>query len=612
MVIKTIYLLLIVLIGNSSLLAAEDINVEASAPSNVAVGERFRVAFSVNTRPSSFNAPAFSGFRLISGPSQSTSSSVQIINGNMTQTQTTTYTYVLEAIDEGRFTIGSAVVKYNNNEYRSKPVQVNVVKGSAAPSTAPPSQRQQQQQETTGISSNDLYIRAYASNTNPYQGEQVIINYKIYTRVNVAQYSFEKIPSFQGFWTEEIDVGQGRQAQTEYINGVQYRVAEVRRIVAFPQRSGELTIEPLEIECVVQIPSQRRRGSLIDEFFGGSMFGQYETRRIPIRSNPVKLNVKPLPTQNRPAGFTGLVGSFDISAKLSPHELNVNDAANLTITISGNGNIRMIEEPAVQLPQNLDSFDPNVKDNIQRGMNGISGSREFDFLLIPRTGGDYKIPPVVLSYFDPSAGKYVSKQTSEFNLNVLGRGIASEDARTRGREDVSLLSDEIRFIFTNPITLVSKDRIFYASKQFYILLTIPIILFIALLIYRRRHIKLNSNQALVRNRKAQRIATRKLKTASIHLKNKEQTQFYEEISHALWGYVADKLNMPLSKLNKDNIDTSFREKGLQDELASQFLQTLDECDFARFAPGDPQTIMEDVFEKAEKTIINIEKDLKNK
>ncbi len=546
-ILTKILLLLFPLISVTEILAS-DVSVEASAPSQVAVGERFRISFSVNTRPSEFSPPAFENFRLISGPSQSSSSSVQIINGNITQTHSYTYTYVLEATNEGSFTIGSATVKYNNREYTSNPVSISVTEGQARQSQQ---QRpaQQHRQQDQAISQDDIFIRAYASNNSPFLGEQVIVNYRIYTRVNVAQYSFEKIPGFQGFWAEELGVSD-RQARSKVIDGVQYRVADIRKTAVFPQRSGELTIEPLELECVVQIPSRRRRGSMIDEFFGGSFFGQYDSKNIVIKSNPVKLNVRPLPTQNRPAAFTGLVGDFDINATLSPEELNVNDASNLVVTITGRGNMRMVEKPKLQLPKNMDAFDPNISDNIRKTSSGISGSREFDYLLIPRTGGEYKIPAIRFAYFNPEKERYITKETQEFNIKVEGVSAISDASLSRHHQEGRLITDDVMFIYTKPVILNQKGEMFYNSMYFFILIIIPLTLLVVLIIYRRRHLKLQSNQALLKNKKANKVAKKRLKSAKYYLGEKKQELFYDEVSRALWGYISDKLNISLSELNR--------------------------------------------------------------
>ncbi len=589
-------------------LYAEEINFEASAPSQVRVGERFRLTFSVDAKPSEFTAPRLNDFRIISGPNQSSSSSVQIINGQVSKSNTYTYTYILEALNEGGFKIDGAVINHNNKQYKSNTLQINVVKGT---SKASPGRNREQTNDNAAISDEDIFIKAFVSKTSPYQGEQLVLYYKIYTRLNIAQYSFSEIPALKSFWSEEVNMGSNQQAKTENFNGKRYRVAEIRRTIIFPQKSGEITIDPLEIECIVQIPTQqRRRGNLIDEFFGGSFFDQYQNEKIIIKSNPVKLNVKPLPAQNRPAAFNGLVGQFDISAKLSKQDLKQNDAANFEITINGNGNIRMIDEPNINFPVNLDTFDPNIKDNINISNNGVSGKKSFDYLLIPRTGGEFTIPSVKFSYFDPDKGSYVNKSTESFTINAASPDFSGTDSESASQEEIKLLSEEIRFIHTKSINLNKKDELFIKSRLFYILLITPALLFALLIIYRRRQIQLHSNKALLKNRKAQKLARKKLKNAEKYLNYGKRNEFYDEISKALWGYISDKLDLPPSLLNRDNIKKEFEVNAINEDLANQFLSAIDDCEYARFAPGDHKEIMDDIYNKAESIIINTEKELK--
>ncbi|MFO8068100.1 MAG: BatD family protein [Bacteroidales bacterium] len=589
-------------------LYAEEINFEASAPSQVRVGERFRLTFSVDAKPSEFTAPRLNDFRIISGPNQSSSSSVQIINGQVSKSNTYTYTYILEALNEGSFKIDGAVINHNNKQYKSNTLQINVVKGT---SKASPGRNREQTNDNAAISDEDIFIKAFVSKTSPYQGEQLVLYYKIYTRLNIAQYSFSEIPALKSFWSEEVNMGSNQQAKTENFNGKRYRVAEIRRTIIFPQKSGEITIDPLEIECIVQIPTQqRRRGNLIDEFFGGSFFDQYQNEKILIKSNPVKLNVKPLPAQNRPAAFNGLVGQFDISAKLSKQDLKQNDAANFEITINGNGNIRMIDEPNINFPVNLDTFDPNIKDNINISNNGVSGKKSFDYLLIPRTGGEFTIPSVKFSYFDPDKGSYVNKSTESFTINAASPDFSGTDSESASQEEIKLLSEEIRFIHTKSINLNKKDELFIKSRLFYILLITPALLFALLIIYRRRQIQLHSNKALLKNRKAQKLARKKLKNAEKYLNDGKRNEFYDEISKALWGYISDKLDLPPSLLNRDNIKKEFEVNAINEDLANQFLSAIDDCEYARFAPGDHKEIMDDIYNKAESIIINTEKELK--
>ncbi len=590
---------------------ADDIEFTASAPANVSVGERFRITFQVNAQPTDFSAPDFDGLRVLSGPSQSSSTSMQVINGQMTQTVSVSYTYILEATREGRFTIQPATARIDGKLQRSNDVTINVGAATTPPPSASPDQSAAQQDPQA--SAQDLFVRATASTLSPFQGEQVIITYEILTRVGISQYSIDKLPSYRGFWSENLTQPGQPQTRTQVINGETYRVAEIRRVALFAQRSGEITVEPIEVNMVVNLPGDRRRQSLFDEFFGDSPFGQ-RTIRQTVKSNILTLNVKPLPVQNRPVAFTGMVGTgFDVTANISATELNPNDAANLRVTISGNGNLRMLEKPDFNFPTNLEVFDPNISDNIRNTVSGIAGSRSFDYLMIPRTGGEFVIPPFNFVYFDPARNQYISRNTPEFVLKV--EGDPSQPGTVPGsisQENIRLLGTDIRYIHSGPITLFNKGTVFYGSRLFQILVLAPFTLFLFFVIYWRNHIKLQSNQQLLRNKKAEKLARKRLKKAKTFLDKKQENEFYDEIFRALWGYLSDKLSIPVSILNKETVAGAFKSQKVPQELSESFINTLKDTEFARFAPGEKEDRMAEIYNKALQTIVTIEKDLRSK
>ncbi len=606
---RRIILISVILLLSAAWASANDIEFTASAPANVSVGERFRITFQVNAQPSDFTAPDFDGFRVLSGPSQSSSTSMQIINGQMTRTVSISYTYVLEATGEGRFNIEPASATIEGQSYRSNSVTINVGAATTPPPSAAPAPAQQDPQ----ASAQDLLVRATASTLNPYQGEQVIITYEILTRVGISQYSIDKLPSYRDFWTENLTQPGQPQTRNQVINGENYRVAEIRRVALFAQRSGEIVVEPLEVDMVVNLPGDRRRQSLFDEFFGGSPFGQRTVRQT-VKSNSLTLNVKPLPVQNRPAAFTGMVGTdFDVSANVSATELNPNDGVNLRVSISGNGNLRMLEQPNFNFPANLEVFDPNIADNIRNTVSGVTGSRSFDYLMIPRTGGEFVIPPFTFVYFDPTRSRYISRVTPEFVLQVEGESAQpGTQPGSISQEDIRLLSTDIRFIHTGPINLFNKGTVFYGSRLFLILVFSPFALFMFFVIYWRNQIKLQSNQQLLRNKKAEKLARKRLKKAKIFLNKKQENEFYDEIFRALWGYLSDKLSIPVSILNKETVEGAFKSQKVPQELSESFINTLNDTEFARFAPGKKDDRMAEIYEKALQTIVTIEKDLRNK
>jgi hypothetical protein len=604
-------LLTLFVIGVFSIVSAlaQTVQFTASAPAEVAVGERFRIVFQMNTRPSEFNAPSFQGFRVLSGPNQSSSTSMQIINNRTTVTESFTYTFIVEAVQEGNYTLEPAIITVDGSTHRSNSLTIGVRASSAQPSQQP-AQALPNTSNGGSTSSEDVFIRAQVNTTTPYQGQQVIISYNIFTKVSINQYSIEKLPSFRSFWSENLTAQGQPQTQTQVINGETYRVAEIYRVAVFPQRSGEITIDPMEVEMVVSLPGQRRQ-SLFDEFFGGSPFDQRRTVRQTIRSNALTFNVKAIPNQNRPASFSGIVGTdFDVKATINHKEVNVNDAVNLNITISGRGNIRMLERPALSFPPNLEVFDPNVNDQLRNSTSGVSGSRIYDFVMIPRTGGEFIIPTWEFVYFDPVAERFVNRTTPEFTIQVSGSGSIAGNGGTISQEAIRTLATDIRFIKTGQINLLSKDERFLGSTLFWILLTSPFLLFGIFTVYWRNQIRLQSNFELMKTRKAEKMARKRLKKARIFMDKKQEDEFYDEIFRTLWGYLSDKLSIPVSILNKENVSGAFKAKKVPAELSDAFINTLNDCEFARFAPGKKEDRMADIYSKTLETIIKLEKELK--
>lgn len=588
-------------------LVAEQVEVTVSAPSETSVGEQFRVVYTVNARPDQFQAPSFDPFRIRSGPSQSTSSSTQIINNRVTTSINISYTYVLEATSEGEFSIDGARVRVDGKTYESSKLNIKVNPRGTAPQQ--PDTRREEEREAATPGRDDIFIRAEVNNPSPYRGEQVIVTYKLYTRLDITNYNIERLPSFQGFWSEDITEQQPR-ISNEVIGGVNYRVAEIRRVAIFPQRSGTLNIDPMTVEMGVRVrrPAQQRRGSLLDEFFGGSRFDSFQTIQHRVNSNSVSLEVKPLPTENRPANFTGLVGSFDLESQIQPLEMEVNDATNLTLTITGRGNIRMVEEPAIAFPPTLEVFDARVDDAVRRDRNGIRGSRIFDFLIIPRSGGTITIPEVGFSYFDPDQQRYITRNAGPFELTVSGEDFA--EGQQLQHQDVSLFTDEIRFIQTQAVNWRIKGMMFYKSRAFYVLLVSPVIILIIVLILYRRSLQLRNDRVAMRTRKAEKLARKRLKHAHKLMQAGNNQAFFDEIFRTLWGYVSDRLNIPVAQLNKQNVANAFRNKNVSEHLADEFLDSLSECEYARFAPAGIENPMQETYQKAMQTIVTIEKEMR--
>ncbi len=591
---------------------AEEVAFSASAPSSVGVGERFRLTFTLNTRPEHFEAPAFDGFRVLSGPSQSSSTSTQIINNQVTTTVSFSYTYVLEAREKGDFHIPPATVKVDGKDYSTEPVQITVSASVSPDPQRTPPEAQEETGEKSKPAAEDIFIRAVASNPNPYLGEQCIISYKLYTRLPVTNYSIERLPGFQGLWAENITSSGQPEVATEVVNGTTYNVLEIRRVAVFPQRTGKIRIDPMAVEMAVRMPARRpqRPGSLFDEFFGGSPFDRFQTVSHLEQSNAITLNVMPLPLTTRPEDFSGIVGEYHLEARLSTAEMAVNDAANLVITIDGRGNLYMVDPPDIQFPQHLDVFDPQRSDNIRTGSEGISGHREFDYVIIPRSGGMAEIPSIKFSYFDPRREEYITRTAGPFQVYVYGDYLTDDTSQGMRAED-RYMADDIRFIHTHTVSWQPSGKLFFKSTAFYILLGIPVILLLLFLAIWKKHLHTIEDKAAMRTRKARKVARKRLQKAAVMQKQGKKEAFFDEIFRTLWGYVSDRLNMPVSQLSKENVAAAFRERQVSDDLARNFLDGLQECEFARFAPKGMESPMEVTYNKALETIVTLENELRN-
>ncbi len=567
----------------------------------LAAGERLSVTFEIKGGSGrKFKAPPFEGFNLLSGPNQS--SNVTMINGQVSQT--ISYSYVLQATQQGKYTIKPASVEINGKTFRSKAISVTVKKASAKSSQG------QNAQQSMDLSEH-IFLRVRADKRKVYQGEQIVVSYKLYTRFEqFADYDIKQ-PDLSGFWVQEIDKDDNK-AQIEVLNGVRYLVHTLKHAVLFPQRSGELQLDPLEFECVVRVRAQqkrRRRRSLFDDFFGES----YQNVKHTARSKAVKITVLPLPAAGKPADFSGAVGKFTLASSISSQETAVNEAVTFKMTIAGDGNIKLLNRPAPFFPSAFEGYDPKTSENIKVSAKGVSGRRSFEYLLIPRTPGEYKIAPVSFSYFDPKSESYISLQTDEYLIQVAkGTGAGGAAVATGiSREDVEILSRDISFIKTTLPAFRRREESFYQSPLTYSLLAAPLFLFIGFVFYLRRSNELRGNELLSRNRKATKLARGRLAQAKKAMSDGRHEVFYDEVSKALWGYLSDKLSIPLAELNKDNVTAVLQSRAAHEETIERYLSTLDHCEFARFAPGSQaDQDMQRVYQYAVELLTQMEEALK--
>ncbi len=599
-------------------LSAQDIEFTASSKGNVQVGEQFRVVYSVNRQVDDFKGPDFSGFRVLSGPNQSTNQSYQFINGKVSQSFQVTFTYYLQALDEGAVKIGPATVTSEGKSFQSNSLDINVSKGSgngSAPST--PNQRQGASTGQGSPDKNDVFIRASVDKARAFQGEQVIITYKIYTTIPVSQINVGKLSSFPGFWYKNLlnDNDPLRQ-YNETVNGREYVVADLRKIALYAQRSGEIRIEPMELSCLAQVKvaNSRTRDPFFDSFFNDPFFNRnYQNVELSLASNAVTIDIDPLPQENRPPYFSGAVGSFTLSSEIDRTDLKANEPINLKITLTGKGNIELIDALPVVFPPDFETYDPKVTNNLTRNSSGISGTRTFEYLLIPRNAGEFQIRPVEFSYFDPAKRAYSTLSTPLYQIRV-SKGEGGESGITYSgvsQQDIQFIGTDIRHIKTGHLNLAPINSLLVSSPGFLLGLILPVLIFAGAYLFWNAERRKRGNVALVRNRKANKVARKNLRKAGEFLGQNLTTAFFEEISRALWGYISNKFNIPLSDLSLETVNHRLNAKGAGEEHISRFLSVLERCEYARFAPGDKSEKMQEIYNDALEVISRMEQELKS-
>ncbi|MBI5324203.1 MAG: protein BatD [Ignavibacteriae bacterium] len=578
----------------------------------VPVGEQFQVTFSLsNLNGSNFRAPGFKGFTVLMGPS--TSQQMSFVNGQMSRSLS--YTYILQADAEGSFQIGSATIEADGKTLRTNPININVTKGSPQQKQTQSQGGQDQSQGNLNKQANDviaknLFLRLNVSKKEVYQGEQIIATYVLYVHPDLRLVQLvpsQNAPTFTGFWTQDIDIGK-LQFHTENVNGVAFNAAVVKKVILIPQQTGKLNIEPFIFETVCRLIIQnqnRKRRSIFDDFF--SMGPQYQDFKYNASSGAVSINVKPLPP-GAPPDFNGGVGNLSMKAWVDKPKTKTNEPVNLKIQISGNGNLKLIEPFDLKLPPDIETYDPKVNDNISVSGSGVSGSRTFEYLLIPRHAGEYKIEPVGFSYFDLNSRQYKSLSSQEFVLQVE-QGTGDESIQSVSgvrKEDIKYIGKDIRFIKNLSGELSKSSGKFLGSGGFYILVFMPLILFLLFFIYFKRQQKLEGNQALLKNKRATKMARKRLQTAKLLLTDSSEDKFYEEVSHALWGYLSDKLTIPISDLNKDTASYSLSQRNINEESIQHCMSTIDYCEFARFARSTNDVSKQNVYDDAVKVITDLE------
>ena len=583
----------------------------ASAPSQVSVGEQFRLSYTINTQNvSEFRAGNIpEELEVLIGPNRSVQSSYQMINGHTSSSSSITYTYIVVATKNGSYTIPAAHATVDGKTVASNTLTIKVTGNSRSQTNGGSAQRQRDDEGPemrdagSRISGSDLFIKVSANKKRVYEQEPILLTYKVYTLVSLMQLE-GKMPDLKGFHTQEVDLPQQKSFKVETFNGRPYRTVTWSQYVMFPQITGKLQIPSITFNGIVV--QQNRNIDPFEAFFNGGS-GYVEVKKQ-IQAPGIEIQVDPLPS--RPANFSGGVGRFSISAQLDKTSVKANDPVKMRVVISGVGNLKLIKQPEVNFPKDFDKYDAKITDKTKLTSNGLEGSMIYDILAVPRHQGKYEIPPVEFTFYNTVNHKYETVKTQGFSLDVA-KGSGSGSVSTfDGQEDLQMLNKDIRHIKTGSTDLNSTNDFFFGSTSYWLSLIVLALIFISLfVIFRQRAIE-NSNITKQRAGKANKVATKRLKKASKLMSENKSVEFYDEVLRALWGYVGDKLNIPVEQLSHDNISQRLSERNVDEETINQFIGALDECEFERYAPGDPKGNMNKVYEKAMTAIEKIEGTMK--
>ena len=573
----------------------------ANAPQQVAVNEQFRLTYTVNTQDvKGFRIGQIpsDAFEVLMGPSTSTQSSFSMVNGHTSQSSTVTYTYILCALKNGTFTIPAASITAEGKQITSNAVKIQV--SGSAQSNGRSNQQTETRPAGSQISGSDLFIKVSASKKHVVEQEPVLLTYKVYTLVSLTQLE-GKMPDLKGFHTQEIPLPQEKSFKIEQFNGRNYKTVTWSQYVMFPQMSGKLQVPPITFNGVVV--QQNRNIDPFEAFFNGG--SSYVEVKKQIQAPGVEIEVDPLPA--RPILFSGGVGKFSMKTEIDNTDLKANDPLTIKVIISGTGNMKLIKQPVVKFPKDFDTYDPKTTDKSHLTTSGLEGSMIYEFLAVPRHQGQYTIPPIEFVYFDTQSKEYKTLTSEEYHLNVAkGEGGDSQVQTFSDQEVIQMLGSDIRHIKLGNATIKSDGDYFFGSMMYILSIVVLLITFLTLfLVFRQRAIE-NADLGKVRGKKANKIATKRLKLAAKLMKDNKPGEFYDEALRALWGYVGDKLNISVEQLSRENISDRLSSHQVDEATIAQFLSAIDECEFERYAPGDPKGNMNKVYQTAMTAIEKIE------
>jgi hypothetical protein len=586
--------------------AEEPVRFVASAPATVILDKPFQLVYSVNASGKDLRLPEITNFEVLAGPFESRSSSYQIINGKTTSSISISYTYTLQGTKTGTFTVPSGSIVVDGQKYNSNGLSIKVLPADDASASKSQNNQQSNGSSTQSISNENVFIRTSVSKNNVYEQEAVLVTYKLYTLVDVVQCVNKKMPDFNGFMKQDIEQNQNKQFSYENFNGKNYGTVVLYQVLVYPQRSGDITIDKANFEAVIRIQNKTQARSIFDDFFES-----YSNVNKNIVAPAVKVIVKALPA-NKPSNFNGTVGRFSLNSNISSTQTKANEAITIKVNISGSGNMKLIKNPEIKFPDGFEVYDPKVNNNFNTTTSGISGTKTIEYMFIPRHAGNFEIPSAQFSYFDIEEKTYKTLQTPAYNLQVT-KGEGGENTVVNNytsKEDVKQLGKDIRYIYTNPIELQKEVSPIFDTLIGWLMFIIPLIITSILFLLFKKQTQENANIEFVKNKKANRLAQKRLKLAQKLLSEGKKDKFYEEVLKAVWTYLSDKLAIPVASLNKENVELELTQKGVQPALISKFTDILNTCEFARYAPNSGQQEMGNLYNETLESISNLESFIK--
>ena len=580
--------------------AAEPVRFTASAPSTVIVDKPFQLVYTVNATGKDLKVPEFTNFEVLAGPFESRSSSYQVINGKTSSSLSISYTFTLQGLKTGTYSVPPASIIVDGQKHSSNGLSIKVLPDDG--SDAAGSSAAQSGASTAKITNDKIFIRTNVSKSSVYEQEPVVVTYKLYTLADVAGMNNMKMPDFNGFLKQELDQSQNKQLSYENFNGKNYGTIVLYQVLLYPQRTGDITIDKASFEAVIRVQNKTQVRSIFDDFFDS-----YTNVNKALVAPAVKVKVYPLPGV-KPAGFSGTVGQLSMSSTISATQVKANEAVTLKVVISGSGNMKLIKNPDIELPEGFEIYDPKVNNNFKTTTSGVSGTKTIEYLFIPRNAGDFEIPAAEFVYFDLQEKTYKTLRTPVYNLKV-SKGEGGESVVSGNyvnKEDVKQLGKDIRFIETKPFKLTKKTEPVFGTVEGWILYLIPLLVALFLFFVLKRKALENSNIEFVRNKKANKQAQKRLKMAQKLLNEGKKDKFYEEVLKAVWNYLSDKLAIPAASLTKERVEAELTEKGVNADAIKQFTDILNTCEFARYAPNSGQQEMGNLYAEAIEAISNLE------